>query len=885
MAFFYKNKTFMKSVAFFHILVLSSYGQFLEGDSLKIDFGTILPASNYNVINSSVLNIANLMEFDDGSNSGVSVAVTSTNPFNNTNNISSTSGLAELEVNDGDVYSDGFISQNGGQITITFTGLDDSLAYDIAAGLSRSSQPQNFSTTWTVNGVSQVSAGSAVAGHVEFEQLTSTGGELSFVLTRNGSHAGVAQLSLTATSLVPIVLPENLISIDFGSTVPAGNHNVISSSMLNIPNLVKYSDGSDSNISLNVTATNLVNNSDNIPSTSGILELNVQSLAVYGDGVVSNNGGEIVITFSGLDDNLYYDVTGGLSRPNDQQSFSTTWEVEGAITKASIGTPANGHVSFKSLSSTNGILSLTLSPNSTHAAIAQLSITPTEITPTTLALDLPKIVDLTFDNTDLLLNLENAGASYIIQQSNDLSFFNTIDHTVEGVDNKTLRIENDANFDPDNDGRSFFRASRKPNFIIVFTDDQGYQDLSCYGSPTISTPRIDSLAKEGIRFTDFYAQPVCGPSRDALLTGCYPLRTAHHPGSNGADRTSPHPRLELSEITIAEILKDQGYATMATGKWDLDGRFEFNSPATHGPTAQGFDSYTPTIEGNPNSTKNGTDAAISFIKDNADQPFFAYVAYNMPQIELATTPDFAGVSGEGIYADVLAELDYNVGRIIDTLEEEGLEEITYVMFISDNGPWYLGNSTSHINRYGGSAAAEAMGGSALPLRGDKTTSWEGGFRVPSIMWAPGRIPAGQVSDKVATTMDVMPTIAHLAGGEVPTDRVIDGNNITEIIHGEQDPEGETEAFFYYVRETLHAVRSGKWKMHIPHARDTFWQRFYRTGDYINITQPLLYDLEADIGETTNVADDHPDVVADLMLLIQEARTDIGDFNQIGQNAR
>ena len=232
-----------------------------------------------------------------------------------------------------------------------------------------------------------------------------------------------------------------------------------------------------------------------------------------------------------------------------------------------------------------------------------------------------------------------------------------------------------------------------------------------------------------------------------------------------------------------------------------------------------------------------------------------------------------------------AELDHNVGRIIDTLEAEGLNENTYVMFISDNGPWYLGNSSVHINRYGGSAAAEEMGGSALPLRGDKTTSWDDGFRVPSIMWAPGRIPSGQVCDKVATTMDVMPTIANLAGGNVPTDRVIDGNDITEIIHGEPDAEGETEIFYYYVRETLHAVRAGKWKMHVPRALDTFWERFYRTGDYIPITEPLLYDLENDIGETTNVAGANPEVVAQLMLLIQAARTDIGDFNQIGVNAR
>ena len=639
-------------------------------------------------------------------------------------------------------------------------------------------------------------------------------------------------------------------------------------------------------VSLSATATNPFDNAGNVALSTNVTNLNNTDASIFEDGFLSQNDGTVTLTFSGLNDDLFYNISGSLARSTNEGNFSTTWASSGAASQISNGTTANGQVEFESLSSTGGILTFTLSANTSHAGLAQVSLEATDTPPSPSLSSLPRIVDYTFDgNDDLLIHLDRPGTSFLLQQSDKLQHFDTIDFTVEGANQDTLRIIGETEFDPNTDGSSFFRTARQPNFIILFTDDQGYQDLSCYGSPTISTPRIDTLAQQGIRFTDFYAQPICGPSRDALLTGCYPLRTAHHPGFDGDDRNSPHPRLELSEITVAEILKEQGYATAAFGKWDLDGRFEFDSPSTHSPLAQGFDSYVASTAGVSTTTQDDTDGAIAFIQANKDQPFFAYVAYNMPHIELATTPAFAGFSGNGIYADVMAELDHNVGRIIDTLVAEGLDELTYVMFISDNGPWYLGNSSVHVNRYGSSAAAEEMGGSALPLRGDKTTSWEGGFRVPSIMWAPGRIPSGQVCNKFATTMDVMPTITNLAGGDVPTDRVIDGNDITEIIHGVPNAEGETEVFFYYVRETLHAVRSGKWKMHVPHALDTFWERFYRTGDYFLITDPLLYDLENDIGETTNVADANPDVVAELMQLIQFARTDIGDFNQIGANAR
>ena len=374
-------------------------------------------------------------------------------------------------------------------------------------------------------------------------------------------------------------------------------------------------------------------------------------------------------------------------------------------------------------------------------------------------------------------------------------------------------------------------SSSRPNFVILLTDDQGYQDLGCYGSPNIKTPRIDAMASQGIRFTNFYAQPVCGPSRKAILTGCYPIRTAT---SSSIERKTPHPGLASSEITIEEILKAEGYATAAYGKWDIDGRFKFKSHKLL-PIHQGFDYYF----GAPDDgikrflendkrfqvlppalrTERYTDKAISFIKENKDKPFFAYVSYHMPHVKLAASEKFKGKSAGGLYGDVIEELDHNVGRVLDTLVEEGLDKTTYVIFASDNGPWYLANDPLHVKRYGGKQQADAQGGSALPLRGDKTTNWDGAFRVPCIIWAPNRIPARQVSSEIATTMDIMPTFAKLAGGTIPTDRVIDGHDIGDLIHGVKGAVSPTKAFYFYIRENLRAVRVGKWKLHFPHKPD------------------------------------------------------------------
>ncbi len=437
-------------------------------------------------------------------------------------------------------------------------------------------------------------------------------------------------------------------------------------------------------------------------------------------------------------------------------------------------------------------------------------------------------------------------------------------------------------------GATAEQPRRKPNFIVIFTDDQGYQDLGCFGSPQIRTPRIDELAREGIRFTSFYAQTVCGPSRAALMTGCYPLRVA-----TLGNRVEVHPRLHPREITIAEILKGEGYATGAFGKWDLAGHSQTRFAPRLLPTHQGFDTFfgTPTsndavvhlyrddtlVEKKADMatlTRRYTDAAVAFIKANRDKPFFCYVPHTMPHTRLAASEQFRGKSKRGLYGDVVEEIDWNVGRIVDTVKELGLAGRTYILFMSDNGPWHIKGP---------------HGGSAGPLRGAKTSTWEGGLRVPCVIWAPGRVPAGRVCDEIACTMDLLPTLARLAGAKPPADRVIDGHDIAPLIHCEPGAKSPTDAFYYYQHTHLQAVRSGRWKLHLPRPANPpwtpNWARHIAATDVIAIEAPMLFDLETDVGEQRDVAAAHPDVVRRLLALAERARDDIGDYNRVGRNAR
>ena len=429
----------------------------------------------------------------------------------------------------------------------------------------------------------------------------------------------------------------------------------------------------------------------------------------------------------------------------------------------------------------------------------------------------------------------------------------------------------------------------KPSFIVILCDDLGYQDLGCFGSPLIKTPRIDQMAREGMRFTSFYGQPVCGPSRAALMTGCYPLRIAKK-----ENRVDIHFYVHTKEVMIPEILKPLGYATAAFGKWDMAGHTQTDFDPALMPNKQGFDCFFGTPSSNDQSvnllrneqmieqkadmatlTRRYTDEAIEFIKQHHAQPFFVYLAHSMPHTKLAASKDFLGKSARGLYGDVVEEIDFNTGRLLDTLKELGVNDNTYVIFTSDNGPWWIKGKD---------------GGCALPLRGAKTSTWDGGERVPCIMRAPGKIPAGAACDAVTSNMDLLPTLAKLSGGQAPKDRVIDGHDVSGLMHGEKTATMPDNVFFFYQHTQLQAVRSARWKLVLPRSTETStvpkgWDKMIAPEDRIDIKQPMLFDLDADIGEKKDVSASHPVVMAELMKKIEWAREDIGDFNRAGKHAR
>jgi len=417
----------------------------------------------------------------------------------------------------------------------------------------------------------------------------------------------------------------------------------------------------------------------------------------------------------------------------------------------------------------------------------------------------------------------------------------------------------------------------RPNVIIIFTDDQGYADLGCFGGTHVSTPRIDKMAAEGSRLTSFYvAAPLCTPSRAGLMTGCYPKRIDMAVGSDdfpvllAADSKGLNP----DEITIAEVLKGAGYRTGMFGKWHLGDQPEFL------PTRQGFDEFfglpyshdihpfhsqqakyqfppLPLLEGetvvelDPDAnyfTRRFTERAVKFIEANKDRPFFLYLPHPIPHRPLHASPEFMQdvpaaiqatleqekVSGridyktrDKLYKQAISEIDWSVGRILDTLKAQGIDDNTLVIFTCDNGP---------------------MIGKATPLKGKKGSTLEGGMREPTVIRWPGKIPAGVANDEIMTAMDLLPTFAKLAGAELPKDRVIDGKDIWPVLTGAA--KSPHEVFFYYRDNDLRAVRSGKWKLHLALPQ--------KTGDK-NPPKSALYDLESDIGEKTNVLAEHPDV--------------------------
>jgi arylsulfatase A-like enzyme len=405
-------------------------------------------------------------------------------------------------------------------------------------------------------------------------------------------------------------------------------------------------------------------------------------------------------------------------------------------------------------------------------------------------------------------------------------------------------------------------ATEYPNFIIVFIDDMGYGDLGCFGSEIFHTPNIDQLGKEGTRFTDFYVQPVCGPSRSALLTGRYPIRS----GGWG---------MPESEVTIAELLKTAGYTTGCIGKWDCSSRKDIRGRI---PNDQGFDYYWGPLGANDRGvvylwdnrdsigadtsmaglTRIYTEKAMNFLEENKDKPFLLYLAHTMLHVVVDASPEFRGKSKYGLYGDALEELDHYTGILLEKIDELGLSGNTMVIFTSDNGPW--SNDQERQRQKNNGAVAW---GSAGPLREAKGSTWEGGVRVPCIVRWPGHVPENQTSSAIFSSIDILPTFARLAGCQVPVDRIIDGVDQTDLLLGINE-KGNRDHIYYFSNDYLHGVRKDEWKLLLPGRKG--YRRYVKdTG-----TEGLeLYNLTEDIGETTNVAGDHPEIVEQLLDLVDQ----------------
>ncbi|MBI2477940.1 MAG: sulfatase [Planctomycetia bacterium] len=441
-------------------------------------------------------------------------------------------------------------------------------------------------------------------------------------------------------------------------------------------------------------------------------------------------------------------------------------------------------------------------------------------------------------------------------------------------------------------------ADRPPNVVVIFIDDMGYGDIGPFGAKGYATPNLDRMAKEGRIFTDFYAtQAVCSASRAGLLTGCYNVRV----GILGALGPQANIGINADEVTIAEICKQKDYATACYGKWHLGHHRQFL------PMQNGFDDYfglpysndmwphhpgvahlslderlkrwphLPLIDKNEvvNAQVTGedqeqlttqyTEHAVSFINRNKDRPFFLYVPHSMVHVPLYVSDKFKGKSERGLFGDVMMEVDWSVGQILETLRMNEIDDNTLVIFTADNGPWLS---------YGEHA------GTAGPLREGKGTMFDGGCREATIMWWPGTVPADSTCRESAMTIDILPTVAELCGAKLP-DHKIDGKSILPLVKGAADAKSPHEAYFLYWGRELQAVRMGKWKLHFPHGYRTLGGRPGGKGgipvDYSEAKIELaLFDLENDLGETTNVAEQHPEIVERIKRLAAEMRADLGD---------
>ena len=452
----------------------------------------------------------------------------------------------------------------------------------------------------------------------------------------------------------------------------------------------------------------------------------------------------------------------------------------------------------------------------------------------------------------------------------------------------------------------------KPNIIVILTDDQGYADLGVYGSADLRTPYIDRMAQRGARIVNFYAQPSCGPSRAALLTGSYPILVGEP-----ENKKNPNTILHEKELTIAEMLERAGYITALIGKWHMAGDgeapWDFVLPPTLPgraggmgpfdanlmPNGQGFSYFfgTPMHNGFTKNvdlsrfvvelmrneevvespadvnqlTKRYTQEAVNFIRKNKDQPFFILLSHNMPHVPLGVSHDFRGQSSRGLYGDAIEEIDWSVGQVVSVLKDLNLLQDTLVIFLSDNGPEVRAELGDDV-------------GSAGELRGGKYSNWEGGVRVPAVFYWSGIIEPKIISEGIFSLMDIFPTLAALAGGNEPDSYRLNGVNILPVLIGEDLDYRPRHSYFYYSLTSLQAVRIDNWKLVLPRQKNSPYLLWL--GKYMDrVEKPMLFNLKLDVSEQNDRANERPDLVAKMLLEVEKGREEFGDYNRIGTTSR
>jgi arylsulfatase A-like enzyme len=771
--------------------------------------------------------------------------------------------------------------------------------------------------------------GANAEGTEDFGGLSAgTAYDVYFVAEDLATNLQASPVLVEFTTTPPTVLAVGTeIGIDFGPTAPSNNFNQAAADPAGLDGSIAAGDVIDTTGSLlpGVGFSWAFGDSFSNEDAADSADLPGQPTNIFNDSNLTDWIGEnssslnITLTFTGLDPALSYDLVIGQGFVVTTNNTDTTYTADGQSATNTHGLGNEAYVSLTGLSPDEfGDLVITTTGNGPTlpdlTAVAALHLTATEKVlaafPQTVRTepDTPVNIVLTGSGNNLTYNVASQPAHGSLSGTEpNLTY--TPSSGYIGPDSFTFTVS-DGETTSDPATVSINVAEIGPNFILFLTDDQGYNDLGCYGSPHILTPRIDQLAAEGIRFTSGYVpSPVCGPCRAGLFTGSYPIRVAE-PSNRKNHHTETHP----NEIFIPELLSTAGYQSALIGKWHNSGNNTraTSFPAGRGPIDQGFDYFygtpshngtsavdtggnvktsilradssgTTVVDGDLDQSEadqmilNYTEEAKTFITNshNAAEPFFLCLAHNMPHVSLGARQSFrdsAAARGLDVYTAVIEELDWSMGEILDKLDELGIADNTFVIFSTDNGPWTQ-------------ADLEGYYGSAFPLRGSKMRSLEGGPRVPYIVRWPGTVTPGVVSDEIVTLMDLFPTFMDYAEVSIPGGLEIDGKSIRPLIEG-TDTTSPHEYYYYYCYTQLSAIRDTRWKLVLPR-RDlpadswmSFWRKWQDRVDTVE-----LYDLDNDLEETVNVAAQHPEVVKRLLEQVEVARAELGDKDRIGSGAR